>query len=921
VTADAIVGREAELRALRAAVDRGGDGLRAVVLQGEAGSGKSTLWAAGVETAERRGLRVLAARPAEAERGLAYVVLADLLETAAAEVLPALPGSQRRALEVALLTAAAPAEPLDPRALGVAVRSCLRVLAADAAVVLAIDDVQWIDASSSAALAFALRRLHAEPLVLLLARRTPAGAGAGGLALEAAVPPAAVERVEVGALSAGALQLLLQRRLGRALARPTLLRVHETSAGNPFYALELARAVAADADLGEPLRVPATLERLVGARLAALEARTHDALLLVAAHGRLPPPLARAAGVGEDALRPAFEAEVVELSAGTVQFTHPLLASVLYHGAPVEERRGAHRRLAAVVEDTLERARHLRLAATAPSEALAATLEDAARLAASRGAVLAAAELGEHALRLTPVDDGAARHRRAVAAARALLAAAATARARELAAELLPQSHGESRAELLVVLSELELADAHMGAAIELRREALALAESRRLQAEIHQFLGRALRYTENVATADRHAATAVELAERLGDEALRVTSLSALALGRFRAGEPGALELIEEAASLAGVLGGLGERRRVRLELVQALVWSFRLERARALLDVLERESSEEELSDDAATAAWYLGMVELRAGRFARAAEQAERAREIARQYATDDDEPPSLVWLAGLVAAHRGELERARRLAERSRALAAGQPSVRAGQDALIGLVELWSGSPDASVVRFEVAERDRGGAGVREPAMFWWRAEHAEALVALGRLDEAEALLDVWGEGAMTLGREAVLAQVSRSRGLLASARGEPDTATAELERAVAQHEAVGDPFGRARSLHALGVAHRRARRQRAAREALEAALAGFEECGAAGWAASARTELGRIGGRRRGDGLTPAEARVAELVAGGRTNREVASALYLTEHTVEKTLTRVYRKLEVRSRAELARRLAGESGEA
>jgi DNA-binding CsgD family transcriptional regulator len=128
----------------------------------------------------------------------------------------------------------------------------------------------------------------------------------------------------------------------------------------------------------------------------------------------------------------------------------------------------------------------------------------------------------------------------------------------------------------------------------------------------------------------------------------------------------------------------------------------------------------------------------------------------------------------------------------------------------------------------------------------------------------------------------------------------------------LVTAVSEHEACGDVFGQARAQLALGMARRRERQKRAARDAISAALGEFERLGAACWIEKARAELGRIGGRTRVEGLTPAEQRVAALVAEGRTNREVAAALFLGERTVETHLTHVYTKLGVRSRAELAR---------
>jgi DNA-binding CsgD family transcriptional regulator len=183
-----------------------------------------------------------------------------------------------------------------------------------------------------------------------------------------------------------------------------------------------------------------------------------------------------------------------------------------------------------------------------------------------------------------------------------------------------------------------------------------------------------------------------------------------------------------------------------------------------------------------------------------------------------------------------------------------------------------------------------------------------------LLELGRIEDAVALLDQWEADALRVDREWVLAQVARCRGLVAAARGDIEHAQALLEEAVSKHEAVGDPFGRARALLALGAARRRARQKRAASEAIEAALAGFEELGAATWAEKARAELGRIGGRTREEGLTAAERRVAALVAEGRTNHEVAAALFLAERTVASHLTRIYAKVGVRSRTELARKV-------
>jgi len=186
---------------------------------------------------------------------------------------------------------------------------------------------------------------------------------------------------------------------------------------------------------------------------------------------------------------------------------------------------------------------------------------------------------------------------------------------------------------------------------------------------------------------------------------------------------------------------------------------------------------------------------------------------------------------------------------------------------------------------------------------------------EILLQLGRSEDAVRVLAAWEADASRLGREWVLAHVTRCRGLVL-AGDDAEQGLAVLERAVAEHEAGGDPFGRARALLALGVVRRRARQKRPAREAIEAALDGFETLGAAGWAESARAELGRIGGRRSGRGeLTPTELRLAELVAEGRSNKEIAAALFVTPKTVGTTLSRLYAKLGVHSRTELTHLLA------
>jgi DNA-binding CsgD family transcriptional regulator len=892
-----VLGRDDELRSLQAFLDRPApSGLGALVLEGDAGIGKSTLWLASVETARQRGLRIFTSRPAEVELGVAFAGLGDLLEGALGDVVSELAAPRRRALEIALLVKDEAGEPVDFRTLAVAVREALQLLAEHQQILVAIDDVQWLDASSTSALAFALRRLHDADIALLCTRRL--GEGIPVSELERAVDDSLLERLHVGPLSAGALHAVLQNRLGRVFARPTLLRLHEASGGNPFFALELARALGAVVDPTQPLVVPETLEALVRARLDGLPDETRAALLLACVHSRITP-----AQLDGSALEPAFADHVIELRDGVIRFTHPLLASVLSQGASAEATRRAHARVAEIVDDPLARARHKALAADEPDDEIAAVLEQAAALASAQGAPIVAAELGEHALRLTPLDLPDERHRRTITAARAHSAAGDLSRAKGLARDLLARSPaGRRRAEALVVLSDVG------PDFIPLRRDALReAAADPALQAEIHMALSWESRFTEGLRVADQHARLSLELAEKLDDDPLRAGALIALATSHFYLGEPDALALTEEALRLGGEARDSEGRPSVRLRATSILMYSGHLDRARSLLEELQGEWSERD-EGVAALIHWLRGSVELSAGRFALAADEADRSREIHLQWQGEETAPS--LWQVALVTAHRGDLVRARELAVHGLALTDLDPWFAAYLEGALGLVEVWSGDAPGAVERFTAANELSSGAVLLEPAVLRWRPDHVEALLELGSIDEAVSILDGWEADGARLGRARVLAQAARCRGLVAAARGEVADSLAQLEQAVVQHEEAGDPFGRARTLLALGIVRRRARQKRPARDAIEAALAGFEECGAEGWAEKARAEIGRIGGRTRAEGLTAAELRVAALVAEGKTNREVASALFLGERTVASHLTHIYAKLGVRSRTEL-----------
>jgi DNA-binding CsgD family transcriptional regulator len=461
------------------------------------------------------------------------------------------------------------------------------------------------------------------------------------------------------------------------------------------------------------------------------------------------------------------------------------------------------------------------------------------------------------------------------------------------------------RAETLVLLAELESVDR----AVALLEEALREANSRpALQSVIHCRLAWATRFK----TEFDHARAALELADELDDDVLRARARAVQAILGWFAGDAKAPEdLPALAQDFPSAVGGEKLVQEATQAVVNTLAPSSKRDVARALL---QRENQEWRERDEprGARALWGLAWVEFWAGRWELAAAYAAGAHDISIQYGL---EVPQDHLPIALVAVHRGQLELARRHSERALELAEEQFVLHPPQHmAILGLVALWSG--DVATAAEWLGKADQRAAQLRwgEPSVRWWSSDYAEMLLELGRIDDAVRVIDVWEADAARLGREWVVAHVTRCRGLVAAAEGVVAQAASLLQQAVAQHEGVGDPYGRARALLALGIVRRRARQKRAARDAIRAALTGFEQLGAATWVEKARDELGTIGGRRREEGLTAAEGRVAALVAEGRTNREVAAALFLGERTVASHLTHIYAKLGVRSRTELARRL-------
>jgi len=902
-TAPSTVGRDSELASIDAFLDDTGGHLAGLLIEGDGGIGKSRLWQEAVRTAHRRGHRVLACRPAENEASIGFAGLIDLLGSLGDEIPADLPEAQRRALDAALMRGSSLAT-AEPGAVAVSLVSVLRALARARPTLIAIDDLHWLDAPTRGALGFALRRLSAERMALVLTARTRSSADALGLPLT---------RLVVPPLSLGATYQLIHERLGVALARPALVRVHQASGGNPLFSLELTRAWLDRGGLSDVdhLPVPERLGDLLRQRLDDLPAQTREVLLLAAA--MVTPTVqavARAAGRPvEDDIASGEKAGVVDSSGGTVRFTHPLMAATVYDTATAAERRLTHRELADRAQDPEERARHLALTSPEPDEELAAVLDGAASRASRRGATDEAATFAQRALEFTPPADHAAMFRRAMSAGTQWLAAGDRARARSFFERAVADApSGPGRAEALCRLAELSTPLGHGLALCD--RALLDARADKAIASRIHRTRGAIAYFLGDVAGAEHHAGLGVELAEGSGDRQALGTAIAELAHWTYCGGGGVRHDLFARAIALDRTAGASSPRS----HLAKVVMDDDRHDDARQLLTRLLDEAMETGDLHAASTHRFHLAELEVWAGNWLDAIGHAQESLQL-RQHV---DQPGAPLYVEAMARACLGQVDEARRLAHE------GLAGARRAEDVVFQMQNLHVlGFIDLSVGHHEAAHVLLGEAtDLMRPR---WNKEFGdchvvpdeiEALVALGDLTRAEELTTWMTDVARATQRPWTVTASARSRALIQAARNNLEGADATLEEALVAHERLPMPFELCRTLLVRGVVQRRMKRRAVARNTLEQARAGFELLGATLWVERTRSEITRIGVRLGAQvDLTPVERRIAALVAEGRTNREIAAKLSLSTKTVEANLSRSYRKLQVRSRAELVAKLA------
>jgi tetratricopeptide (TPR) repeat protein len=445
----------------------------------------------------------------------------------------------------------------DRQVLARGVLDAFRILSNAGPLLVAVDDAQWLDRPSADALEFCFRRLEREPVSILLTLR---GADLGSpLGLDRALSPGRLSDVMLGPLSLSAIGEILRSRLAVALPRYTLTRLYEACGGNPFYALESARALVEyqrTSIANEPIPVPKSLGDLVRHRLRGLSPEARAVGRLVAASSGPRERLIRAAyGAPESwvAIDQAIDDGILERDGDSLRFTHPLLRSVLYAEMTLNERRHVHERLGAITEDVEEFAWHLALGAEGPSEEIAEILDGAAEHAGSRGAPASAAVLEEQAARLTPAGDPGEARERSVRAADYHFRGGEIARSRELIESALAACPaGPARATLLVRLGTIRYHEGDWALAEQVFRQATKEApENPALRAHAEQELAFARLAAGDLPDASRWAHISLRSARRAADQGQVAHSLARIALVEFLLGNGVRSDLFDQAEAL----------------------------------------------------------------------------------------------------------------------------------------------------------------------------------------------------------------------------------------------------------------------------------------------------------------------------------------------------------------------------------
>lgn len=902
-----LFGRDESLRRLDERLasvrDRGGG----ILVRGEPGIGKSAFLEWAGRAAEARGMRILRATGVASEMSLPFAGLHQLLRPIVSSIEP-LPAPQRDAARAALGLSDDPAPGLFRVAL--AVLNLLGEATRDAPALLVVDDAHWLDRSSADVLGFVARRLEDEPILMLAAVRE----GAPSVLEEIGLPEWRLDPLAPPAARA----LLRERASGLTPAMRD--RLVEEAAGNPLALVELPAGADATAGALPWLPLTARLERAFASRVSELAPHTR-ALLLVAAvnDGEAVSETLEATTVlvgavlGAGDLAPAVCERLVEVDGSALRFRHPLIRSAIYQAAGAAQRQAAHAALAGVVAGDADRAAWHRAAASpGPDEAVALDLERAADRARRRGAVAAAIAGLERASRLSL--DPALRGRRLLRAADLALELGRAGTVERLLdeaerSELTPQQHLRAVGLRWLVGSQRVADDAgyhtSAGAVAALARNAEEAAAGGDPELALRLLVDAAARsWWANTAWAGAREHVIAAL-ERLGLEGSHPHAMVVLAMGAPR--ERGAL-LVERL-------------QRMPLDTRGSAVTAHNLGWAASAVGALDLGAALLGQAVAGLRAQGRLGLLALALNSQAWTAfhrgdvRTALTAADESGRLAHETAQPLVAIRarvMEALIQAVRGDLD-----AAEAAASAVEHDALRLGANAMLaavqharGLVALGAGRP-ADAYGYLRRVHEPG-----DPAHHWYVstltvADIAEAALLSERLDAGRALIEEMEALAERTRSPVLQAGLKYARALLAP----DDQAEARFQLALGEGSA-GWPLLRARTELAYGRWLRRHRRVTESRPPLRAAVATFDALDARWWSASAQRELVASGESiRRSIGLdskalTPQELQVAQMAAGGLTNREIAERLYISRRTVSTHLYRIFPKLDIAARSEL-----------
>ncbi|MEV6305297.1 AAA family ATPase [Actinoplanes sp. NPDC051861] len=907
-----LFGRDALLTAIEDRLLSGGG----IALHGPPGIGRSALLDAVADNAVARRERVLRLRPARGERGLAYAGVADLVRQVPPDAVAALAPATRHAL--AALRQGRPSRTGVP---ALARRQVLSELLAHCArpapVLIVLDDAQWLDPESAELIGYAMRRHRDHRIRMIAAERRPDLRDRRRAELPdhrarraARLCPAPVTELPVPPLEPDDLTALLE---ARGLPCRTASRLHEASAGNPFLALALGGAVAAG-PAWRPAPLPPDALALTRELLSCLDAEVTQTLLVAALATEPTVTLLLRAGRADAVrdLRLAVAAGVVRVSGEAIRFTPPLLAQVLADETPAAARSGVHAALAEAAFDPVESIRQRALRTIKADAAVATHLAGAAQRCATRGNDRTAAELFLLAADRCPHGLAADRLDWLVTAARLALTGGAPALAgRAAEAVIAADAPAGHRVRARVVLLDLagqglaEMGETFAAALAEAGDDPALLAPVR-LRLTWQAFL------TGDADRAADEARRSEQAARRAGDPTTEAMALSVLAQIQRMRGEPEWRDTLDRALALPAAPAPDWLHYGPQYMAARFALFDDRLDEARADLLGLLAVAEHDRIGEARVEVLRSLSEVATRAGRCQEALRYAHRAVRAAQ----DAGLSPGPTWYTAAVAELAG--------GSLSAAAAIARRGIRASEqegDGLylrrnlhaLGQASLRSGDTRAGVAALRRLRDLEVSSGSADPMIVRWHADLATGLAALGEHAEAAETLVRARAAAARLGSTPALAgYLDRAAAIVHSESGQADSAV-ELSTAAARlFETLRQPVEQAHALLVIGGAERRRRRYAAARMAIGAALALFMAADARPWTEETERALARTEGSVAPDrGLTSTELRIAQMVRDGASNREIANRLYLSVKTVEATLTRVYRKLGVRSRTQLA----------